>query len=113
METLDVNLSRAKFSSIYFSCMSALTNPNIVLSWAFSSSLVDIKICQNQSKLVSANQRNNFYRSQIAWCDDNVKCLFLMHVHNIIASISNDHLIGLPFSHKIYFSHVIFYNNIS
>ena len=32
-----------------FSCLSALINPHVNLSWAkFSSSLVDIKICLNQ-----------------------------------------------------------------
>ena len=56
---LNVYLSWAK-NSIYFSCLSALTNPHVFLSWVkFSSSLVHIRICHNQSKLVSANQRRS------------------------------------------------------
>ena len=46
---------------IYLNCLSALTKPHVGLSWAkFSSSLVHIKICQNKSKVVSANQRRSF-----------------------------------------------------
>ena len=38
---MDVNLSRATFSSIYFSCLTAPTSPDVYLSWAkFSSSLM-------------------------------------------------------------------------
>ena len=46
--TVDAYLSLA--SSIYIlSFLSALSNPDVCLSWAkFSSSLVDIKICCNQ-----------------------------------------------------------------
>ena len=58
---LYVYLSWTKFSLIYFSCLSALTNPHVDLSCAkFSSSLVDIKIGHNQSKLVSSNQSRSF-----------------------------------------------------
>ena len=53
VKKLDVYLSWAKFSSIYFS--------DVDLSWAkFRSSLVDIKIRHKQSKLVSANQGRCF-----------------------------------------------------
>ena len=48
-----------------FSCLSALANPDVYLSWAkFSSSLVDIKFCHNQWKLVSVSQRR-YFRSHI------------------------------------------------
>ena len=44
-----------------FSCLAALTNPDVYLSWAsFSSSLVDIRIYHNQWKLEEV-----FYRSHI------------------------------------------------
>ena len=43
------------------SCLTALTNPDVDLSWAkLNPSLVNIKICHNQRKLVLANQRRSF-----------------------------------------------------
>ena len=46
-----------------FSCLSALTNPDVDLSYAkLSSSLVNIKACHIQLKLVLASQRRSFIR---------------------------------------------------
>ena len=45
----DVKMSWATFSSFCFGCLSALTNPDVYLSWAkIWSSQVDIKICHNR-----------------------------------------------------------------
>ena len=44
-----------------FNCLLALTNPDAYLSCAkFSSSLLDIKICHKQWKLVPSNQGMSF-----------------------------------------------------
>ena len=64
VKKLHVYLSRAEFSLIYFSCPPALTNTDVYLSLSKnSSSLVNIQICLNQLKLVSAIREGEFEKS--------------------------------------------------
>ena len=56
MNKLNVKMFMAKFSLVDFSCLSALTNPEVYLSWAkLSSSLVNIKICYNMKFILLIN----------------------------------------------------------
>ena len=55
------------FQSI-FSCLSALKNLHVNLSWAkFSSSLIDIKICHKDWPLWPWRQRSRYIKSQTLW----------------------------------------------